>query len=348
MTERGDNEGVAVPRAGRASMREVAQLAGVALSSVSRVLSKHPDTSPAMRERVLEAVEQLGYEPDLLAQSLRRQKTRSVGFIVPDISNPLFAEITLGAETRLRASGYSMLLTNSESQPTLDVEHLRLFLRRRVDGLLLSLSAEDDAETLGVLRGIDTPTVILDRNLPADIGAASVLFDHRRGMRDAVDHLLELGHRRIGLIAGAPVRPTIERRAGLAAAFEDRRLRPTYEVLDGNFSAEHGEQAMRSLLTRPDPPTAVIVGGNQLLAGALRVLPETDVRLGVTLSLVSCDDVDLTQVYRPRIDVISRDNRQMGVEAAELLLRPLSGDVGGPQELILPTVYEQRESTGPA
>jgi LacI family transcriptional regulator len=329
-------------------MREVAELAGVALSSVSRVLSNHPDASPAMRERVLVAVDQLGYEPDLLAQSMRRRATLSVGFIVRDISNPLFAEIALGAETRLRGAGYSMLLTNSEGQPRLDAEHLRLFLRRRVDGLLLSLAAEDDDETLAALRGLETPAVLLDRELPAGIGAARVLFDHRKGMREAVDHLLELGHRRIALIAGAPVRPTAERRAGLAAAFEARALEPGYEVLGGMFSPEHGERAMRSLLERPDPPTAVIVGGNQLLAGVLRVLGERGVRLGAELSLVSCDDVDLTQVYQPRIAVIARDNRRMGEEAAELLLRAIDDDGQGGAELVLPTTYTPRESCGPA
>ena len=123
-------------------MREVARLAGVAMSSVSRVLSGHPDVSPAMRERVMEAVDELGYEPDLLAQSLRRATTRSVGFVVGDISNPLLAEIALGAETTLRDAGYSMLLTNSENDPALDAGHARLLLQRRVDGLLLSLAAE--------------------------------------------------------------------------------------------------------------------------------------------------------------------------------------------------------------
>jgi LacI family transcriptional regulator len=329
-------------------MREVAELAGVALSSVSRVLSNHPDASPAMRERVLVAVDQLGYEPDLLAQSLRRRATLSVGFIVRDISNPLFAEIALGAETRLRRSGYSMLLTNSEGQPKLDAEHLRLFLRRRVDGLLLSLAAEDDAETLAALRGLETPAVLLDRDLPGDIAAARVLFDHRKGMREAVGHLLELGHRRIALIAGAPVRPTTERRAGLSVAFEDRGLPPSFEVLDGMFSAEHGERATRSLLEREEPPTAVIVGGNQLLAGVLRVLGERGVRLGSELSLVSCDDVDLTQVYVPRIAVIARDNRRMGEEAADLLLRAIDDEDGAATELVLPTTYTPRESCGKA
>jgi LacI family transcriptional regulator len=348
VTEREHHPGPSTTRrvGARSSMREVAELAGVAISSVSRVLSNHPDASPAMRERVLEAVEELGYEPDLLAQSMRRQTTLSVGFIVRDISNPLFAEIALGAETTLRESGYSMLLTNSEGQPRLDADHLRLFMRRRVDGLLLSLAAEDDAETLRILRHLDTPAVVLDRDLPSDISAARLLFDHRQGMREAVGHLLELGHRRIALIAGAPVRPTTERRAGLAAAFADRGLPATFDVLDGMFAVEHGERAMHSLLDRAEPPTAVIVGGNELLAGVLTVVADAGLQLGRDLSLVSCDDIALTRVYRPAIAVIGRDNRRMGDAAAGLLLRRMAGEQESEREMVLPTTYIPRDSCG--
>src|SRR5437764_1143708 len=143
-------------------MREVAQLAGVAMSSVSRVLSGHPDVSVAMQTRVLAAVAQLGYQPDLLAQSLRRQETMTIGFAVGDISNPLFAEIVAAAETRLRAAGYSMLLTNSEASAELDAAHIRLLAQRRVDGIILSVSDEQNAETLAALDRLDVSFVGCD------------------------------------------------------------------------------------------------------------------------------------------------------------------------------------------
>ena len=138
-------------------MREVADAAGVAMSSVSRVLSGHPDVSPVMRERVLAAVERIGYQPNMLAQSLRRQETLSVGFVVRDISNPLMSEIVKAAETRLREGGYSMLLTNSESDPALDEAHIRLFEQRRVDGLILSLTSETHDGTNLLLEHLDIP-----------------------------------------------------------------------------------------------------------------------------------------------------------------------------------------------
>ena len=157
---------------GRASMREVAERAGVAMSSVSRVLASHPDVSPAMTEKVMRAVEELDYRPDMLAQSLRRRETLSVGFVVGEISNPLIAEIVTGAESTLHTNGYSMLLTNSLGDPLLEAAHIALLSHRRVDGLVISVLDETHPEPLGRLRELDIPVVVLDRNLPAEIPSA--------------------------------------------------------------------------------------------------------------------------------------------------------------------------------
>jgi LacI family transcriptional regulator len=327
-------------------MRQVADLAGVAMSSVSRVLSNHPDVSPSMRERVLLAVEELGYKPNLLAQGLRRRETLSVGFVVGDISNPLLARIVMGAEAVLREGGYSMLLTNSEGNPDLDAEHVLLFEQRRVDGLMLSSASEGHEATIEALRRADVPIVLVDREFPPELGASRVLSDHRAGMTAAVRHLLDLGHRRIGLILGQPVRPTTERRRALEHAFAERGLPATYAVLEGRFSAEHGEAAARELLGRPDPPTAVIAAGNQLVVGALRVLAERGVELPRDLSFVGCDDIDITELYRPPIATVRRDNFELGRVGAELLLRRLRGD-DEPAEVMLPTEFVARASCGP-
>jgi len=327
-------------------MRGVAHLAGVAMSSVSRVLSNHPDVSPQMRKRVLAAVEELGYKPNLLAQGLRRRETLSVGFVVGDISNPLLARIVMGAEGALREAGYSMLLTNSEGEPELDAEHVLLFEQRRVDGLMLSTASEQHEPTIEALRRADVPIVVVDREFPAELAASRVLSDHRAGMTAAVRRLLDLGHRRIGLILGQPVRPTTERRRALEDAFAERGLPATYAVLEGRFSAEHGEAAARELLDRPDPPTAVIAGGNQLVVGALRVLAERGVELPRDLSFVGCDDIDITELYRPAIATVRRDNFELGRIAAELLLRRLRG-ADEPAEVVLPTEFVARASCGP-
>lgn len=333
----------------RASMREVADRAGVAMSSVSRVLSDHPDVSPNMRDRVMAAVDELGYQPDFLAQSLRRRETMTVGFIVGDISNPLLAEITLGAETTLRDAGYSMVLANSMNEPELDAQHVRMFTRRRVDGLIASLAAEDDAATLHVLADIDVPIVLIDRELPSDVPnlePSAVLSDHRAGMRAAVAHLLELGHRRLGLISGPRLRFSRERELGVRDAYAAHGLKPTFRTIEGPMDAAHGGRATRELLDDPHPVTAIVAGGNQFLPGTLAELKRQSVKVGADISLVSCDDIALTELFEPPIAVIRRDTRELGRRAAQLLLRQFGGDTKS-REVLLPTEFVARESCAP-
>jgi LacI family transcriptional regulator len=300
-----------------------------------------------MRERVHAAVEQLGYKPHQLAQSHRRRETRAVGVVVSDVSNQLFAEIVMGAETALREAGYSMLLTNSENDPELDAEHVRLFERRRVDGLILSVAKEDHRPTTELLEQLDVPIVVVDRDLPPSIVASRALSDHRTGMTAAVNHLLDLGHRRIAFVAGQPTRPSRERRQAFEDAFAARGLPRTYEVKEGTFSIESGTRLTRELLDAAQPPTALIAGGNQLMLGALQVISERGIELGRDLSFVGFDDIAVTSLYRPPIAVVRRDNVALGRTAAELLLGRIR-DGADASEVLLPTEFVSRPSCGPA
>ena len=325
-------------------MREVADLADVAISSVSRVLSGHPDVSAAMRDRVLAAVAQLEYEPDFLAQSLRRGQTLSVGFVLADISNPLMADIVLGAEAAMRGAGYSLLLMNSENQPEMDIAHIRFFLSRRVDGMILSLSNDADPDIRDLLATLDVPVVLVDRTLPPEYQASAVYNDHATGMADATRHLIDLGHRHIALITGSlAMLPGRERVDGLRRTIATRPEEVRTMELPGSFSAEHGATATRRILEADPRPTAIIAGGNQVLIGCLQVLQEAGVQVGRDISLVTCDDVPLSELYQPPIASIGRDTVGLGRTAAELLLRRLTADAG-PETVVLPTLFTPRPS----
>jgi LacI family transcriptional regulator len=337
----GDTE-VAVRRR-RASMSEVATLADVAISSVSRVLSGHPDVSAEMRDRVLMAVRQLEYEPDFLAQSLRRGATLSVGFIVGDITNPLMATIISGAESVLRAAGYSMLLMNSENDPELDAAHIRFFQTRRVDGMILSLASEQ-GPALEALANVDVPIVVIDRDVPPSVRASVVRNDHRPGLRAAVEHLLDLGHRRIALVTGSlDLWPVRERIAGMKEAVASRGIIDETIALTGSLSAEHGEAATDELLTAAQRPTAIIAGGNQVLAGCVRALARHRIAIPDEMSLVTCDEVALSELHSPPIASVGRDTAAIGRVAAELLLHRLSGS-SEPEMVVLPTQFTSRGS----
>ncbi|MFV2062045.1 MAG: LacI family DNA-binding transcriptional regulator [Chloroflexota bacterium] len=331
----------------RASMLKVAERADVAISSVSRVLSGHPDVSDRMRKRVMAAVAELEYEPDFLAQSLRRGLTLSVGFVVADISNPLLADIVLGAETELRGSGYSLLLMNSENKPELDARSIRFFQTRRVDGMLLSLASETDPALNAALNQVKVPIVLVDREIPGSIDASSVHNDHAKGMTDAVRHLLDLGHKRLALIgASRDTLPSRAREEGLRLAVAERSDAIDVTILEGPLSREHGADVTATLLDGDEPPTAIVCGSNQLLVGCLQVFNERGVRVGRDVSLVTCDDVPASLVYQPPIAPISRDTVGLGRAAAELLLRRLRDDAEA-ETVALPTVFTPRASCAP-
>jgi LacI family transcriptional regulator len=329
----------------RPNIRDVAQLAGVAVSSASRVLSDHPDVSADMRRRVMAAVAQLGYEPDFLAQSLRRGATFSAGFVVRDISSPLLAEIALGAETTLRARGYSMLVLNSEADPQLDAEHIRLLERRRVDGLLISLADEAHPDVLAALRSLSVPAVLIDRDVAEPSGASAVLADHEGAMGAIVEHLAQLGHRRVGLAAGPlQVRPGRDAVRAFRDACGRRGVEPLVET--GSFTEAHGSEAAERMLAATAAPTALVAGSNQIFPGVLRAIRARGLRIPQDVSLVTFDDLPLLNLLDPPVDVVRRGPRDFGAVAADLLLRRLDGEE--PRSVLVPTVFEPRGSSGPA
>ena len=322
----------------RASMRDVADLAGVAMSSVSRVLSGHADVSAAMRDRVLAAVDQLGYEPDFLAQSLRRGATLSVGFVVGDISNPLIADIASGAEQTLRAAGYSMLVMNSENDPRAGRGPrpvLRGPARGRADPVAGERADTRDAQALADGK---LPLVLVDRELPPRFRVSAVRDDHRNG--------LARGHRGAPRPGPPPDRPRHRaaedispvRRADRRHARGGRRAGTPGrdDVRPGSLSAEHGETATEALLAlgraadgdhrrrQPAPrglPSRLRQArrppGPRHLAGDLR-------RRAPRRALRS-----------PHLRRSAGTRSGLGREAAELLLRHLSGD-WSPRTVILP------------
>jgi LacI family transcriptional regulator len=309
------------------------------------VLTGHPDVSALMRNRVLDAVAALGYEPDLLAQSLRRGATMTIGFVVGDISNQLLSQIALGAEVELRAAGYSILLMNSVNDPGLDAAHIRLLRQRRVDGLLLSLADESSGEIIKALQRSEAPYVLVDRDPEPLPDASAVLSDHRAGITEAAEHLISLGHRRIALVNGNPgVRPARERATALRRACRSH-TGVTAIIRSGAFSAEHGEAATKALLSAADVPTAIIAGGNQILTGVLRALRRERYSVPSQISLITCDEAPLAEFIEPAIATISRDPEDMGRQSARLLLDRLQGRSA--RTTTLPAVFHATRSCAP-
>jgi LacI family transcriptional regulator len=326
-------------------LREVADRAGVAMSSVSRVLSGHPDVSAAMRARVMAVVEELGYEPNMLAASLRRGSTMTVAAVVRDVSSPFYAAMALAAEGALREAGYALLVTSSQGSPELDAAQVTQFRRRRVDGLLLSVADESDPATAIEVGRLQAPVVLVDCELAGVTGSSAVLCDHAAGIERVVEQLRGLGHRRIGLVAGRVAsRPSRE----LVRAFEAtcRWLSIAAAVEQDVVDSAAAETATGRLIERSDPPTAIVSGSAAILPGVLHAARAAGLRVPADISLVTFDDAPLLEAVEPPIAAFDRDPVAVGREAARLLLARIGG---GPQEFSTIAIrFTPRASCGPA
>lgn len=331
-----------------ATIKEVARLAGVAPASVTRVLNGHPNVSPNLRERVLAAVEESGYRPDLRAAGLRRGSSRTIGVLVSDIINPLLAEVVDGLESRLRAEGYSVLLANSHGDPARDVESVRLLHQHRCDGLIIMVVDETQPELNATMRDLPIPVVLLDRVIEGADLASIVTSDHRRGTRELVDHLLDAGHERIAYFSGlkGTTHPGRERTHGFIEALRERGLeaRPGF-IRHARATPEFGQRATGELLDDDEPPTAIVVGPNPILTGVLRELQQQGIGVGRDLALACLDDPPIAALYDPGITALSRDVRELADTAASLLLARLSGEIRYPRTVVLPMRLIRRGST---
>lgn len=330
------------------TIHDVANLAGVAVSSVSRALSSHPDVSPAMKAKVLAAAAELGYSPDPGAQGLRSGFTRTVGFVVRDFANPFFGAIIHGVEEALNEVGYTLLVMNSSGDPTREVDRLTLLRQRRVDAVLVSSISEASTRTSKAIASFKRPVVLIDRD-PRKMKVASVLLDHALGVRDATADLLQLGHRRIAMITGSTgIRPTRERLRGFREAHEAAGVDVCEHLMaSGTFSSGFARDTTERLLALPsgERPTAIVAGGVVTTIGVLEALSELGLRPGEDLSLVVCDDLPWLRVMRPRISMVTRDAEEMGRQAAALALEMIKG--ADPRSVTLPTTYEVRETSCP-
>lgn len=317
------------------------------MSTASRVLNEQPFVSDAVRERVLHASAQLGYRPDVAARAMRTGTTGAVGLIVSDISNPLFASMARAADSALSPRGYALMLANSANDPEHEAELIAAFRQRRLDGLMIATA---DERSDGLAGRVDSfqASVLLDREVPG-ARADAVLSDHAAGFADALAHLARLGHRRIALIAGT------DRQRGSRVRIatylrEIRRLgleRDPALLREGALTEEDGFRAVGEMLALARRPTAIIAGNNQLFAGMFAALRDLGVRIPQDVSVVACEETELTALHMPPLDVVRRAVDELGALAASLLLERLDAPGRRRREVVLPSVFEARGSSGP-
>lgn len=335
-------------RTGALTIRDVARSAGVAVGTVSRVLNNHPSVSRDVRERVVEAIRVLGYEPDAVAQSMRLRTTRTVACAIRDISIAGFGSFVKAAEEVLRDAGYTLLLTNTDEQPQREIELLGTFAKRRVDGVIMTISDEGDEDLRRALKEMRVPIVLMDRDISLDLDVVAI--DHRGGARAATTHLLNLGHRRIALLTGlATMRPAHERLAGFEEAHRRAGFSSEPELIRcGGFSAEFGFEQLSELLASTKPPSAVIAGGMTMLPGVLRAIAARGLRVPQDVSVIAGGDTDLAELSAPAVTAVRWSNADWGRNAVRLLLDRIEGHYNAdPRRVTLASELVHRASCAP-
>lgn len=309
-----------------ATISDVAALAGVSTATVSRALNGKSTVDPALAERVARAVEELGYTPNGLARSLRRRETAVLALIISDVENPFFTAIARGAEDTAQAAGYSVMLCNSDENTAKERRYVEVAAQERLAGVIMSPTTGDsDVRPLTAHR---TPIVTVDRRLDsADCDA--VLLDSRAAARDAVRHLVDNGYERIGCIAGPPGITTADDRLdGYRDALRETGRKYSAKLVRRcEFRETGGREAATQLLTRPDPPDALLVSSSTMSVGVLQAMAELGLRSGRDVGIVSFDDAPWATLISPALTVVSQPAHAMGQLAARLLLDRI-GDGG--------------------
>jgi len=328
------------------TLRDVAQRAGVAPITVSRVVNNDGYVSDETRARVEAAIAELGYVPNRLARGLRSKRTDTLALVLTDITNPFWTTVARGVEDAAEAAGFNVILCNTDESEDKQAAYLRILLQKQVDGFILA-PARSTAAPVALIQQQGAPVVVVDRQVPAEVDI--VRCDSEGGAYQLTHHLLALGHRRIAILSGSEaVSTATDRIAGYKRALADMNL-PVNEayIFQREFTLAAGDAMARQALALSPRPTALFAVNNFIAIGAFKVLQEMGLRVPEDISLVTFDDLPPTLRLGPFLTVAAQPAYEMGRRATELLLQRLAGDAPEPyQHVVLPTTLIVRQSSG--
>ncbi|MER5620052.1 LacI family DNA-binding transcriptional regulator [Streptosporangium sp. NPDC002544] len=322
----GDDRVVTESVRGRPTMKDVAEAAGVALKTVSRVVNEEPGVNPATAGRVTAAIERLGYRRNESARVLRRGRTATIGLVIEDVADPFYSGLSRAVEDVALRHGSLVLSGSSGEDPRRERELILAFCSRRVDGLVI-VPAGTDHDYLRPELDAGIAAVFADR--PGGLDADTVLCDNAGGAYAGVSHLIRHGHRRIAFIGdSASIFTSGERLHGYRRALREAGLSFDPSLV-ATGPAEQAGPALNRMLSGDAPPTAVFTGNGRITVAVLRT--------GHRPALVGFDDFELADLLVPGVTVVAQDPVRLGRTAAELLFRRLSGEQGTPERVELPT-----------
>jgi LacI family transcriptional regulator len=334
---------------GRATIRDIADLAGVSIATVSRVLNDRPDVAPGTREQVMQVVREHGFSTNRGARALSSGRTGIVGLTLPLVNDSYFGPILSGASEALYEQDMRIMLSPTLHEHDREVSLMDRLTRGTTDGAILILPEESTDELLH-LQESGFPFVVVDPREAPPAGIPCVSAMHAAGAKLATEHLLELGHRRIGAIGGAPGwYANDERMIGFRAALAAARLLPDPDlILYSDWSIPTGEIAAAELLSQPEPPTAIFAFNDNAAIGLLNVARRRGLRVPEDVSVVGFDDTFQATIVTPALTTVRQPLAELGRLGVSLLMRLIEGQRLDAMRIELATTLVVRDSTGPA
>lgn len=325
---------------------DVAHEAKVSVYTVSAVMNNAAQVSTTLQKRVEAAIRKLNYRPNLLARSLARRRTFTVGIIVTDIANPFFPQLVRGAEDVLQKGGYSALLCNSDGDPEKEARYLELLLSKRVDGIMLVKTPGHMPPAIAqMLKDVETPVGLIMRAC-SDLEGDLVLTDDRHGAFEAVSHLARVGHKRIAFVGGPQsVSNAKSRRQGYLEALREHSLLEIPDLtFEGDYRFESGYRAGQTLL--PRRPDALFVANYMMMVGFMKAAEELGLHCPEHFGMISFDDYPWLESFRPRMTTVELPKYELGEQSARLLLERISGERTKVTTVKLMPQLRVRESCG--
>ncbi len=329
------------------TIKVIAQEAGVSKATVSLALNDKPGVAPHIRQRILEIAKRLNYQPNASARGLALQKTQTLGVIVPDISGPFYAELVRGVGEESRAHDYYLTLCTTIGRPSRERMYFQLLGEQRVDGIIV-VSPRNDEALICQIHAEGFPLVVVDRDIQASDKIVEVIVDNFHGALAGVEHLIGLGHRRIGFINGPPeIQATQDRLRGYQLALREHRITPEDRwICVGDFRKEGGYRCMQELLSIKPPLEAIFAANDLMAIGAIKAIREAGKRVPDDIAIVGFDDIPLAAHFDPSLTTVRQPVARMGAVACRLLLQEINGEEILECKAILQTELIVRASSG--
>ncbi|MEB3102938.1 catabolite control protein A [Ferviditalea candida] len=327
---------------------DVAREAGVSMATVSRVVNNNPNVKPQTRKKVFEAIERLGYRPNAVARGLASKKTTTVGVVIPDISNPIFSEVARGIEDIANMYHYNIILCNADKKKEKEIRVINTLLEKQVDGLLFMGGAITD-EHIQAFKTATVP-VVLCATTDESGTIPSVDIDHQAAAFDAVNLLIQYGHRSIGMISGTLQDPSNgnARYLGYKQALDKAGI-PFNEnyVRIGNYKYESGIEVTKYFLELPNRPTAIFVANDEMAIGTVHAIQDAGLKVPDDISVISVDNIRMASMVRPQLTTVAQPMYDIGAVSMRLLTKLMNKESVDRSKVVLPHEVIIRESVAP-